>query len=561
MVAGSDADTFRGKGLLPGERFISYRKVFLKNESTPYMYVRVGIPVKAALADANWSTFKSLMFFSGFFVSAFLLASFVGKRSIADRVKKLQQAAQAIAEGNLEVQVQDTVHGGELGALARSLDIMTARLAERAQTIIESEERFKALNDATFGGVVIHDKGRILECNKGLSDITGFSYQELIGMNGLELIAPESLDTVLANINSRYEQRYEVTGLRKDGSRYPLAIKGKNVTFKGSEVRVIEFRDITERKQIEEELIAARIAAESANRAKSQFLANMSHEIRTPMNGVLGMTQLLEMTALSEEQRDYVETLRKAGINLLALIDEILDLSKIEAGVITLAAEEFSLEECINDVVTMQSMVAVEKDILLEAHIAADLPPFLLGDPRRVKQIILNLVSNAVKFTARGSVKITAQLFEQQEAQARVLITVCDSGIGIGAGALEKIFLPFTQEDNSTSRSYGGTGLGLTISLRLARLMGGDITVDSSVGAGSCFRVTLPFIVGLAESSDVETEDLPELVTNSNEKHLRILLVEDDQINRNLGKPLVAKELVVEMQRVMDMQSVIVDGG
>ena len=275
------------------------------------------------------------------------------------------------------------------------------------------------------------------------------------------------------------------------------------------------------------ELIEARARAEVAMRAKSVFLANMSHEIRTPMNGVIGFTDLLQRTALDPVQRDYVRLIADSGRAMMRLLNDVLDLSKVEGGHLRLVAEPVDPRAALDHVVALIAPLAREKGLALTSMVAADVPARMMGDMLRLRQILLNLVGNAVKFTAEGGVAVTIGL----AGDDRLRISVRDSGIGIAADQLQTVFLPFAQADASIARRYGGTGLGLAITAELVRLMGGEIDVDSTPGVGSCFTVELPLIAAPAElpapTSPAETLAYPR-------PSARLLIVEDHDINRQL---------------------------
>ncbi len=409
-------------------------------------------------------------------------------------------------------------------------------ITERKRT----EEELKKLSlvaSKTMSGVVISDEyGKIEWVNDGFEKITGYTLEEVVSTRpGNFLHGPLTGEVAKENMRISIQKKVpiveEIVNYHKNGTPYWVRVAITPVFNEwGNLEKYIAIQDdITVKKRAEVELLRAKEAAEAASQAKADFLANMSHEIRTPMNAVIGMTGLLLTTSLNDEQKDFVETIRNSGDNLLTIINDILDFSKIDAGKLELEEYSFSLVDCIEDVVDLFAGKAMEKQIELMADIDMSIPPYMLSDATRITQVISNLISNAIKFTPeKGEVLVRAKYFPGSNGEkSNICFSVSDTGIGIPPEKVNKLFQSFSQVDASNTRKYGGTGLGLAISRKLIELLGGEIKVLSRTGEGAHFYFNLPFTEG-----EPNQKDLPEEKEHWPGK--KVLVVDDNDTNRTI---------------------------
>jgi two-component system sensor histidine kinase/response regulator len=390
----------------------------------------------------------------------------------------------------------------------------------------------------TDHSVVITDREGFVEwVNDGFSRMTGYEPYEIIGRKpGLVLQGPltdhETVQRIRAGIASGESFTEEILNYAKNGRTYWVAMNIFPVfDKKGNLVRFMAIQnDITHHRRSEEELQSAKEAAERANRAKSEFLANMSHEIRTPMNAVIGMTDLTLDTQLNGDQREYLNIVKESAHSLLGLLDEILDFSKIEAGKLQLDAAAFSIRETVATTMKALALRAHQKGLELAYDIPADVPDRLVGDPARWRQILVNLVGNSIKFTTQGEILLQIGVDASSASEVRLHVTVQDTGIGIARDKQGQVFDPFVQADSSTTRRFGGTGLGLTITSQLVRMMGGKIWVESQLGQGSTFHFNVNF--ALADESDVVDARPHDIRAELQGRS--VLIIDDNRSNRQI---------------------------
>lgn len=435
-----------------------------------------------------------------------------------------------------------------INKIATMNDSLMKEIKERQNTEIylkHNEEKYKSIiSNMELGLIEVDNNDVITSVNDRFLEIMGYPPNVLIGKEYMNMFCDKDSKQIMIDQNEKRKSGvtgvYEVRLKHKDGKWLWILISGAPIYDNDNNIigTVGTHLDITPRKLMEQELIKAKENAEEVAKIKSEFLANMSHEVRTPMNGIIGLTKLLLNTELTEKQEEYLNAIDVSSNTLLVIVNDILDISKIEAGKMTFEKKDFKLIDLISSVVDVFESKAAEKNIDLESYIDKQLPEMLVGDMTRLNQILYNLIGNAIKFTTNGQVILKVNLEKKIETGILVSFSITDTGIGISTENQQKIFDVFTQASGDTTRKFGGTGLGLTIVKKLVELQGGSIELNSNINKGSTFTVKLKF---QAFNKDNETDVTIYQQCNYDTclKNVKILLAEDNSINQLLTNDLL----------------------
>jgi len=549
-----------GDESLVGDVFYVVKKIFIDGELVGYLYLESDYSLIKRFAFNSVIGLVVIVMFGA--MIAYLLALRLQK-IISEPIEHLTETALKITQQQNYSLRAEKESDDEIGILTDKFNEMLEQLEKRSSRLIESENKFREVveqsKDALF---VIGKDGEFVDVNEAACKSLGYERRELLKMNIQDIdVLYDNKDEIVSVQKELCEKKHIIVDSRhrkKSGESFPVEISLGNVNIEGEQLVLASARDITERKLAEEKLHQAndfleakvnertqelkavnivlenaRKKAEEASRAKSLFLANMSHEIRTPMNAVIGFTDLLSTSDLTSQQTGYVKSIQSGSRNLLSLINDILDLSKIEAGKIKIKFDEVYIKQLLEDIYQVFSISASEKNLQLNLHIDSSIPAVIMSDEIRLRQILFNLLNNAIKFTRKGEINIYAEYKRTSEDDVfyNMVFKVVDTGIGIPASDHENIFNIFEQQDNQSTREFGGAGLGLAISTRLADKLGAEITVESEPGKGSRFELILhsPEIV---ENSTKKI--IPNSVSDIVFKPAKILIVDDIELNREL---------------------------
>ncbi|MES2592466.1 MAG: PAS domain S-box protein [Bacteroidota bacterium] len=448
-------------------------------------------------------------------------------------------------DGSIKTWMYDSIvftqSDGSKLVLGTAVDLTERILLEKE--LKESNNRFFKIFDKNPVIMAISNMAtkQLEYVNESFLEIFGYTRQEVIGKTSTELnmISEADREQTIAVLNKQgYVRSMEGVMSKKNGEKFWVLNSIEIIDIGGAPFLVSSMNNIEERKKMEEEIINAREKAEQAVLAKNSFLANMSHEIRTPMNAIIGFTDLLEQSELDEDQKECVDSVKLAGINLLAIINDILDFSKIESGNVTLESTQFNLKETLKNVYNLLNIKAKEKNLEYDFFLDGSLPEYVVGDSVRLNQILINLIGNAIKFTEEGGVTISVKKTEEDELNYSIRFTVKDTGIGIPKEMEHTIFDRFAQVNAETTRKFGGTGLGLSIAKNLVELQGGEIQLKSELNKGSEFSFEIRY---KKADTDAIHFSKTSFVPDAKLKDIKVLLCEDNALNQNLAKKVFIK--------------------
>ncbi len=542
---GSFTDVLNIDKTLHGSMLVTYQK-FDKSDWTLINFLPI-----STITDKTAQIRNTILLTLSICLALVIIVEVFNSRQVLQPVEKITSLFKDIKDGTIDLNFRlKEKSNDEIGELVKWFNTFLESLADKKRTeeeLLYSREQYRLVVNNIKEVIFQTDvHGNWIFLNPAWMEITGFSIEESLGKNYLKFVYTEDREKIIDLFkplisNEKDYCRFSIRYVIKDGgyrwieifTRLTLNDEGHFIGASGT------LNDITERRLAEIEMSKAKEEAIAANRSKSDFLANMSHEIRTPMNAIVGMTELLLDTPLNQEQQSYAVVVRDAGNLLLNVINDILDFSKIEAGKLVLNPYVFNLKEVVTNIVEILSIKAKDKDLPLLYSVEEGIPN-LYGDADRLRQILMNLISNSIKFTEKGKIDIITSLREESDKDVTILIEVIDTGIGVSEEAQNKLFNPFIQADGSTTRKYGGTGLGLSISKKLVEMMNGKIQIRSKEGLGSNFSFTVVFEKAKAMeplTSEIETTKNP-VETINTEKPLNslILLVEDNLTNQKLAQ-------------------------
>jgi len=482
MQEGPDEETSIGTSSVVGDnRVQTYRKLRLEGESTPYMYVRAGIPTTVVMSGANAALVKNLVIYSTFLLFAFFLSWLIGKNYIIDRILALQRSSQRLADGDLSIRIAHEVGGGEIGMLGQAFDDMAQKLTLREQALLESKNNYQDIFNTAHDALIVNDElGRIIQANKSSETIFGYSREEFLHMSVADLISgepPYSFPEALKLIEKSFKegtQEFEWLSKRKNGESFWTEIAITPTSVVGERRVLAVIRDITERKEIEH--------------MKEAMLSTISHEMRSPLTAMLGFLEYVIDNQVEDAQlKDYHTTMYKEGERLNEMITNFLDMQRLKAKLHEYKFKPLAVRPLLENAADIFASPSAKHSIIVAAP--SNLPP-ILGDDELLHQVLSNLLSNAIKYSPEGSkINLDARLEDNS-----VILWVKDEGIGIPSEFLGRIFDMFYRVDGASRRKVTGTGLGLALVKEIVGAHNGQVWVESTLGQGSTFYVSLPVV-------------------------------------------------------------------